>query len=68
MVFLTNRVQPTRENQKIAKIRPALHDAVMQSLGFTVPEACWDAQYRMYHGDNVSIGRGEVLIRETPNH
>jgi CubicO group peptidase (beta-lactamase class C family) len=35
VVFLTNRVQPTRENQKIAKIRPALHDAVMQSLGFT---------------------------------
>ena len=34
VVFLTNRVHPTRENQKIAKVRPALHDAVMQSLGF----------------------------------
>jgi beta-N-acetylhexosaminidase len=33
VVFLTNRVHPTRENQKIAKVRPALHDAVMQSLG-----------------------------------
>jgi len=33
VVFLTNRVNPTRENQKIAKVRPALHDAVMQSLG-----------------------------------
>jgi len=33
-VFLTNRVYPTRENQKLAKVRPALHDAVMQSLGF----------------------------------
>jgi beta-glucosidase-like glycosyl hydrolase/CubicO group peptidase (beta-lactamase class C family) len=33
VVLLTNRVHPTRENQKIAKVRPALHDAVMQSLG-----------------------------------
>jgi beta-N-acetylhexosaminidase len=34
VVFLTNRVNPTRENQKIALVRPALHDAVMQALGF----------------------------------
>jgi beta-N-acetylhexosaminidase len=34
VVFLTNRVNPTRENQKIAQVRPALHDAVMQALGF----------------------------------
>jgi beta-N-acetylhexosaminidase len=33
VVLLTNRVHPTRENQKIAQIRPALHDAVMQALG-----------------------------------
>ena len=33
VVLLTNRVNPTRENQKIAKVRPALHDAVVQSLG-----------------------------------
>ena len=33
VVFLTNRVFPTRENQKHIKVRPALHDAVMQSLG-----------------------------------
>ncbi len=33
VVLLTNRVHPTRENQKIAKVRPALHDAVMQALG-----------------------------------
>jgi CubicO group peptidase (beta-lactamase class C family) len=37
VVFLTNRVHPTRENQKLAKVRPALHDAVMQSLGFATP-------------------------------
>ena len=40
VVLLTNRVHPTRENQKIAKVRPALHDAVMEALGFataTVP-------------------------------
>jgi beta-N-acetylhexosaminidase len=33
VVFLTNRVYPTRDNQKHIKVRPALHDAVMQSLG-----------------------------------
>jgi len=33
VVLLTNRVHPTRENMKIAKVRVALHDAVMQSLG-----------------------------------
>ena len=38
VVLLTNRVNPTRENMKIAQVRPALHDAVMQALGFaTVP-------------------------------
>jgi len=35
VVLLTNRVNPTRENMKIAKVRPALHDAVMQGLGFS---------------------------------
>jgi beta-N-acetylhexosaminidase len=34
VVLLTNRVNPTRENHKIAEVRPALHDAVMQALGF----------------------------------
>jgi CubicO group peptidase (beta-lactamase class C family) len=34
VVFLTNRVNPTRENMKIAKVRVALHDAVMQGFGF----------------------------------
>jgi beta-N-acetylhexosaminidase len=34
VVFLTNRVNPTRENHKIMQVRPALHDAVMQALGF----------------------------------
>ncbi|HYK40544.1 MAG TPA: serine hydrolase, partial [Candidatus Eremiobacteraceae bacterium] len=32
VVLLTNRVNPTRENMKIAKVRPALHDAVIQAL------------------------------------
>ena len=40
VVFLTNRVNPTRENQKIAKVRPAVHDAIMQALGLaTAPAA-----------------------------
>jgi CubicO group peptidase (beta-lactamase class C family) len=32
IVLLTNRVNPTRENTAIQKIRPALHDAVMSAL------------------------------------
>jgi beta-glucosidase-like glycosyl hydrolase/CubicO group peptidase (beta-lactamase class C family) len=35
VVLLTNRVNPTRENHKIAEVRPAVHDAVMKALGFT---------------------------------
>jgi beta-N-acetylhexosaminidase len=38
VVLLTNRVNPTRENHKIAEVRPAVHDAVMQALGLA-PEA-----------------------------
>ncbi len=34
VVLLTNRVNPTRENMKIAQARPAFHDAVMKALGF----------------------------------
>jgi beta-N-acetylhexosaminidase len=34
VVLLTNRVNPTRENHKIAEVRPSLHDAVMKALGF----------------------------------
>ena len=34
VVLLTNRVYPTRENHKIAEVRPAVHDAVMKALGF----------------------------------
>jgi beta-N-acetylhexosaminidase len=33
VVLLTNRVNPTRENQKIGDVRPAVHDAVMKALG-----------------------------------
>jgi len=39
VVFLTNRVNPTRENHKIAEVRPALHDAIMQALGFAAAAA-----------------------------
>jgi beta-glucosidase-like glycosyl hydrolase/CubicO group peptidase (beta-lactamase class C family) len=39
VVLLTNRVHPTRENQKIQKVRVALHDAVMQALGFATAAA-----------------------------
>ncbi|HEY2645405.1 MAG TPA: serine hydrolase, partial [Candidatus Acidoferrales bacterium] len=33
VILLTNRVYPTRENARIAAVRPAVHDAVIESLG-----------------------------------
>jgi beta-N-acetylhexosaminidase len=33
VILLTNRVYPTRENDRITAVRPALHDAVMTALG-----------------------------------
>ena len=33
VILLTNRVNPTRENEKIRQVRPALHDAVFECLG-----------------------------------
>jgi beta-glucosidase-like glycosyl hydrolase/CubicO group peptidase (beta-lactamase class C family) len=33
VVLLTNRVNPTRANEKIRQVRPALHDAVVESWG-----------------------------------
>jgi CubicO group peptidase (beta-lactamase class C family) len=32
VVLLTNRVHPTRENERLRAIRPAFHDAVMEEL------------------------------------
>ena len=36
----------------------------LQALGFAVPDECWHARYGLYHGDHVTVGRGEILIRE----
>ncbi len=33
VVLLTNRVNPTRANEQIRQVRPALHDAILQALG-----------------------------------
>ena len=33
VILLTNRVHPTRENEKIKTFRPALHDLIMEELG-----------------------------------
>ncbi len=33
VILLTNRVYPTRANDKITAVRPAVHDAVVESLG-----------------------------------
>ena len=35
VILLTNRVNPTRANEKIREVRPALHDAVCEALGLT---------------------------------
>ncbi|HUX93609.1 MAG TPA: serine hydrolase [Ignavibacteriaceae bacterium] len=34
VVLLTNRVYPTRDNLKILKVRPLVHDAIIQSISF----------------------------------
>ncbi len=36
----------------------------LATLGFAVPSECYDANYGVYHGDHVAVGRGEILIRE----
>jgi CubicO group peptidase (beta-lactamase class C family) len=33
VVFLTNRIHPTRNNEKIKAFRPRLHDMIMEELG-----------------------------------
>ena len=33
IVFLTNRVHPTRDNEKIKVFRPRLHDVIMEEMG-----------------------------------
>jgi beta-N-acetylhexosaminidase len=35
VILLTNRIHPTRANNKIRQVRPALHDAVVEALGLT---------------------------------
>ena len=37
VVLLTNRVYPTRDNEKIVQVRPAVHDAILAGLGFGTP-------------------------------
>ena len=39
VVLLTNRVNPTRANEKIRQVRPALHDAIFEGLGLTTGQA-----------------------------
>jgi CubicO group peptidase (beta-lactamase class C family) len=35
VVLLTNRVNPTRNNDKIQRVRPAVHDSVVEALKLT---------------------------------
>jgi len=39
VILLTNRVNPTRANDKITAVRPAVHDAVMNALGLAHPNS-----------------------------
>jgi CubicO group peptidase (beta-lactamase class C family) len=39
VILLTNRVNPTRANEKIRQVRPALHDAILESLGLASEHA-----------------------------
>ena len=39
VILLTNRVNPTRANEKIRQVRPALHDAVLEALGLATEHA-----------------------------
>ncbi len=34
VILLTNRVHPSAENEKIKAVRPAVHDALLEALGF----------------------------------
>lgn len=36
VIFLTNRVHPTRNNEKIREFRPRIHDLVMEEMGETI--------------------------------
>jgi len=36
----------------------------LKSVGFPVPEDCLDAEYRRYCGDFLTLGKGEVLVRQ----
>ena len=39
VILLTNRVHPKRANEKIKQVRPALHDAIFESLGLATGQA-----------------------------
>jgi formylmethanofuran dehydrogenase subunit C len=46
--------------------RPLVLQLLFRSLKrerFTVPQELWQADYRIFHGDALSGGRGEVLLR-----
>jgi formylmethanofuran dehydrogenase subunit C len=42
-----------------------IYFAMLRRHGFPVPADLDDADYRMYTGDSVTVGKGEVLVRES---
>ena len=39
VIFLTNRVNPTRNNLKILRVRPEVHDAILRALATNKQES-----------------------------
>ena len=39
IILLTNRVHPTRANEQIRQVRPAVHNAVFEALGLASPKS-----------------------------
>jgi formylmethanofuran dehydrogenase subunit C len=37
----------------------------LRRLGFPVSDDFFNSEYRLYHGDMVAAGRGEILLRES---
>ena len=54
MVLLTNRVHPTRENNRIQAIRPAFHDAVMEEFDRRCRAGSATPPYVRFHLSEVS--------------
>lgn len=54
--------------RKAGSYRPQFLQLLFQQLkrrDFAVPEELTEAEFELYHGDMVELGRGEILVRKT---